>query len=107
MRDRFRLPAGFGGQALTRKKIALGVDGLGTRGPLGGPVPELESGHAGHMIATDDIALAPQVPRHLTSTVERRLQELLIDQPHPLPGRACTASSRGSARFSGVSPVGA
>lgn len=51
MRDRFRLPAAFGGQALTRKKIALGVDGLGTRGPLGGPVPELESGYVGHMIA--------------------------------------------------------
>ena len=33
-------------------------------------------------LRVDPMTPGPQVPRHLTDTIERRLQELLIDQTH-------------------------
>src|SRR3954447_16375732 len=44
--------------------------------------------HLGHQppnaLATDWVALAPQMPGHLARAIPRRLQELPVDQPHQL-----------------------
>jgi hypothetical protein len=35
-----------------------------------------------HALAPDDMAKPAQIPRHLPTTVPRRVEKLLIDQPH-------------------------
>ena len=54
----------------------------------GGPRPLIDrrQSHLGHQapdpLATDRVTQATQMPRHLPRAIPRRLQKLLIEQPH-------------------------